>query len=120
MESSQAFTLTPGKTMRMAQPTNFLLKRVKQMTFNPDTCGQPILTLEDSIASKRTRGRTSSIGQKPCRNIYRLLCNGFDPVGTLRFCDSNSLALSAKGEALKGERKICWLVEGAEKLLRIA
>ncbi|KAB5527648.1 hypothetical protein DKX38_021495 [Salix brachista] len=54
-----------------------------------------------------------------CKN-YRLLCNGFEPVGTLRFCDSNSLALSANGEELNGERKACWLVEGAEKLLRIA
>ncbi|KAJ6674661.1 hypothetical protein OIU85_010894 [Salix viminalis] len=39
-----------------------------------------------------------------CKN-YRLLCNGFEPVGTLRFCDSNSLALSANGEELNGERK---------------
>uniref|UniRef100_A0A6N2MEW7 Uncharacterized protein n=1 Tax=Salix viminalis TaxID=40686 RepID=A0A6N2MEW7_SALVM len=54
-----------------------------------------------------------------CKN-YRLLCNGFEPVGTLRFCDSNSLALSANGEELNGERKACWLVEGEEKLRRIA
>lgn len=50
----------------------------------------------------------------------RLLCNGFEPVGTFRFSDSNSPAWLAKGAFVLGRKACCLAVEGLGKLDRAA
>lgn len=52
---------------------------------------------------------------------HRLLCKGFDPVGTLRFSESKTLAWRVEG-ALTDGLKTCWLLAdaGLGTLVRMA